>query len=333
MITKISQSLQNSVSWQAELAQAIRDPKVLLARLELDPDLLRLVNISPDCFPLKVTDSFVARMERGNANDPLLRQVLPLNEESVPWGQDDPVGDHQAMASPGVLHKYHGRVLLVSTAACGVHCRYCFRRHFPYQQANPLGKHLPATLAYLRSHPDIREVILSGGDPLSLSDDRLASIVAKFNDISHLTTLRIHSRLPVVLPSRIQAQMFDWLAKCRLNIVLVLHINHPNEINDELRQAIALLRQQNLTLLNQAVLLKGINDSVQTQVQLSNKLLDCGIQPYYLHQLDKVSGAAHFEVPVADGLELMEQMRQQLPGYLIPRYVREIPGQKAKTPL
>jgi len=331
MIPKIAPSLQCS-TWQSELAQAIREPEVLFAKLQLPESLLKAAKVSAKRFPLRVTHSFLARMEVGNVDDPLLRQVLPVGEELSDWGESDPVGDKNAMPSPGLLHKYHGRVLLVSTAACAIHCRYCFRQHFPYHLANPLGHQLPATLDYIKQHRDIHEVILSGGDPLSLTDERLTRIIAELNRISHLKTLRIHSRLPVVLPSRI-ASMCTWLQTCRLNVVMVLHINHPNELNDEFIEAMQVLRDQKITLLNQSVLLKGVNDNAHVLCELSYKLLDCGITPYYLHQLDRVSGAAHFEVPIEMGRQLIETMRQALPGYLVPRFVQEIPGQTAKSPL
>ncbi len=346
MITKIAPAVQGSAHWQRELADAIREPTELLRLLQLPDSLLEGALCSADRFPLRVTRSFLARMEQANPDDPLLRQVLPLAEEmgterdeqnrSDPppsWGQFDPVGDQDAMASPGLLHKYQGRVLLVSTAACAIHCRYCFRQHFPYQQANPLGTQLPTTLAYLSQHTGIHEVILSGGDPLSLSDQRLAQITAQLATIPHLKTLRIHTRLPVVLPQRLLSGQLDWLQASRLNMVMVLHINHPNEINDEFRQALLALQGLNITLLNQSVLLRGINDSPDCLIELSQKLLECGILPYYLHQLDQVSGAAHFEVPISMGHHIVEQMRQKLPGYLVPRYVQEISGQAAKTPL
>ncbi len=345
MITKITPSVQGSEHWQRELAQAIHKPEELIRVLQLPEALLPGATWSARRFPLRVTRSFLARMEPGNPNDPLLRQVLPLASEhdagepdktnGLPseWGQLDPVGDTDAMASPGLLHKYQGRVLLVSTAACAIHCRYCFRQHFPYQQANPLGTQLPATLAYLDQHPDIHEVILSGGDPLSIHDKKLAQIINQLSSIAHLKTLRIHTRLPVVLPQRLLSGQLDWLVSTRLNVVMVLHINHPNEINDEFRQAIGCLQGRNITLLNQSVLLKDINDDADSLIELSHKLLACGILPYYLHQLDQVTGAAHFEVSEDTGLELIQQMRQRLPGYLVPKYVQEIPGQAAKTPL
>ncbi len=320
--------------WQTALSEAIRDPRELLTQLKLPVSLLEQSSLSPT-FPLRVTQSFIRRMQPGNPLDPLLLQVLPLNQElkDTDWGSLDPVCDQHAMQGPGLLHKYQGRVLLVSTAACAIHCRYCFRQHFPYQQANPLGSQLPATLAYLNAHQDIHEVILSGGDPLSLSDERLSRIVEQLDQIPHLKTLRIHTRLPLVLPERIDANLLKWLQATRLKVVLVLHINHPNEIDQEFAESIAHLQLPGVSLLNQSVLLRGINDSAEILVSLSHMLFEVGILPYYLHQLDKVQGAAHFEVPAETGVKLLAEMRHKLPGYLVPKYVKEIPGEPAKYPI
>lgn len=325
-------------SWQAALSEAIREPQELLEHLNLPLSLLEKSHLTAG-FPLRVTHSFMQRMQPGNPRDPLLRQVLPLEEGDLAagcnsdWGSLDPVGDHDAMQGPGLLHKYEGRVLLVSTAACAIHCRYCFRQHFPYQQANPLGTQWPATLAYLSSNHDVHEVILSGGDPLSLSDERLARITAQLGEIPHLRTLRIHTRLPVVLPRRIVSSLLNWVKKSRLRVVFVLHINHPNEIDQELYAALRLLQLPGVTLLNQAVLLKGVNDTSEILVDLSHKLFTAGVLPYYLHQLDQVRGAAHFEVPEQTGRELIAVLHDKLPGYLVPKYVKEIPGEASKSPI
>ena len=235
---QFQQAVVTKQPWQTELAEAIRDPRQLLSYLGLPDSLVEELKI-PAHFPLRVTHSFANRMRAGDINDPLLKQVLPLAEESnsQAWGEPDPVGDQAAMKSPGLLHKYHGRALLVSTAACAIHCRYCFRQHFPYQQANPLASQWPATLAWLEANPDINELILSGGDPLSVNDQRLGELVHQLDRLSHLQTLRIHTRLPVVLPQRIDKEMLSWIAESRLKLVFVLHINHPNEINTELVEA------------------------------------------------------------------------------------------------
>jgi len=321
-------------NWQTALSEAIREPEELLTRLKLPMSLLEKTALPPN-FPLRVTRSFIDRMQPGDPDDPLLRQVLPLNlkADNTNWGSLDPVGDQNAMQGPGLLHKYQGRVLLVSTAACAIHCRYCFRQHFPYQQANPLGTQLPATLAYLSNNDDIQEVILSGGDPLSLSDERLSRIVTQLDEIPHLKTLRIHTRLPLVLPQRITSSLLDWIKATRLKVIFVLHINHPNEINHEFAEAMTQLQLPGLTLLNQSVLLKEINDNAAILVKLSHKLFEVGILPYYLHQLDQVKGAAHYEVSTQTGTRLVATMREKLPGYLVPRYVKEIPGEPAKSPI
>ena len=335
MISKTAASWQHPASWQTALAQAIRDPAQLLHQLALPMDLLPAAQAAARLFPLRVPHSYVQRMQAGDPYDPLLRQVLPLAAEvsAAPMGLTDPVGDLVAMPSPGLLHKYHGRALLVTTGACAIHCRYCFRRHFPYASANPLHQHRQATLDYLRNHPDVNELILSGGDPLSLPDRQLVEWVQACEAIPHLQTLRLHTRLPVVLPERVNRDLCDWLTRTRLTKVIVLHINHPQEIDTEVSRAILALRECGVTLLNQSVLLRGVNDSVATLTSLSQTLFANGILPYYLHQFDPVQGAMHFAVPLTEGQVLLSGLRANLPGYLVPRYVQEIPGMAAKYPL
>ncbi len=324
----------DSPRWQRELAEAVRDPAELLALLDLDPALLPAARAAAAQFPLRVPRGFVARMRPGDPHDPLLRQVLPLYEElrTADGFVADPVGDLQAMAGHGVLHKYHGRVLLVATGACAVHCRYCFRRHFPYAEANAAAGQWEAALRYIGSRPEISEVILSGGDPLVLNDRRLSELAHALADIPHLRRLRIHSRLPIVLPSRVDERLLDWLAGTRLSPVLVVHANHPHELDAEVADAAARLRARGVTLLNQTVLLAGVNDDPEVLIALSERLFECGIQPYYLHALDRVQGAGHFQAD-AELPALMQALRARLPGYLVPRPVREEPGQPAKTPL
>jgi len=274
-------------------------------------------------------------MRPGDPADPLLRQVLPLQLETQPHAgySTDPVGDLQALAQPGLLHKYQGRALLLATAACAVHCRYCFRRHFPYSasEASP-GGWQPA-LDHLAASPDIREVILSGGDPLSLSDQRLAALVHRLEQIPHLQRLRIHSRLPVVLPARVDEALTAWLGATRLQTIVVIHANHPNELDTEVATSMARLRATGVTLLNQSVLLRGVNDDCTTLVALSEQLFAAGVLPYYLHLLDKVQGAAHFDVSEREALALHQAMLVNLPGYLVPRLVREQAGAHYKIPL
>jgi EF-P beta-lysylation protein EpmB len=327
-------STSNPSRWQQELADAVRDPAELLQLLGLDQTLLPAAREAAQQFPLRVPRGFVARMRHGDPHDPLLRQVLPLADElrSSAGYLTDPVGDLQAMQPGGVLHKYHGRVLLVATGACAIHCRYCFRRHFPYAEANAAAGGFAAALDYIRARPEISEVILSGGDPLVLNDRRLAELAHALADIPHLQRLRIHSRLPVVLPSRIDTNLLDWFAGTRLKPVLVLHANHPQELDDEVAAATDRLRARGVLLLNQAVLLAGINDSVEALVALSERLFTLGVQPYYLHALDKVEGAGHFNSDAALQA-LMPALRARLPGYLVPQAVREEAGQPSKTPL
>jgi EF-P beta-lysylation protein EpmB len=333
MISKTVSSWQHSSPWQTALSQAIRDPAHLLQVLRLPISLLPAAQSAARLFPLRVPVSYVERMHAGDPQDPLLRQVLPLAEELDDSGLADPVNDLGAMASPGLLHKYQGRALLVATGACAIHCRYCFRRHFPYASSNPLHQHRQTTLAYLRKHSQLDELILSGGDPLSLPDTVLAQWIRECEEIPHLQTLRLHTRLPVVLPERIDDALCDWLSGTRLATVIVLHINHAQEIDLRVRQAIAALRNTGATLLNQSVLLRGVNDSSTALADLSRSLFANGVLPYYLHQLDPVQGAMHFEVPEETGRSLMAELRARLPGYLVPRYVREIPGMPAKHPL
>jgi len=321
--------------WQTEMADAVRDPGELLALLDLDPRWLEPARRAAGTFPLRVPRAFINRMRKGDPTDPLLRQVLPLGEEldEVPGFTRDPVGDLPSVAARGLLHKYQGRVLLITTGACGVHCRYCFRRHFPYADENARSGEWQETLDYLRGDPSINEVILSGGDPLTLSDERLAGLARALETIPHIKRLRIHTRQPVVLPSRVDESLMAWLKACRLQKVVVLHMNHAREMDAEVRAACARLRDAGVTLLNQAVLLRGVNDSAETLRALSEALFSAGVLPYYLNLLDPVAGAAHFDVPEAEALELMAAIRACLPGYLVPRLVREVPGAPSKMPV
>jgi EF-P beta-lysylation protein EpmB len=320
-------------TWQAELATAIKEPEVLLAQLGL---LDQLNAISPDLikgFPLRVPQSYVDKMRYGDKNDPLLRQVFPLIDESIDQAGfiHDPVGDHAAITSPGMLQKYNGRALLLITGACAIHCRYCFRRHFPYNDSNPLASQWQTTVEAIKADTSINEVIFSGGDPLSLSDDKLAKLVKQLDTISHIKRLRIHTRLPVVLPNRVDDALLAWINKTRLQVVIVIHANHASEIGDDVTHALEQLRKAGCQLLNQAVLLKGINDSVETLVALSERLSEVNVMPYYLHLLDRVAGASHFDVSDEQGVELIAKIRAILPGYLVPRLVREQQGESSKT--
>jgi EF-P beta-lysylation protein EpmB len=321
-------------AWQALLAQAVKSTDELLTLLQIDPAELKTRPLT-DNFPLRVPHAFVERMHRGDSRDPLLLQVLPVQQETQETAGflHDPLAELDAMPVPGLLHKYQGRALLTVTGACAVHCRYCFRRHFPYAEANPVTGHWQQSIEYIRQHPDITEVILSGGDPLTLTDARLQSLAGQLATIDHLRTLRIHSRLPVVLPDRVDENLLSWLAAQRLKIVMVIHCNHPNEIDAGVIAAMDRLRRAGVVLLNQSVLLRNINDEAATLIQLSERLFAAGVLPYYLHQLDRVQGAAHFEVDDRIARKLIDAVSAALPGYLVPRLVQEIPGMHGKTPL
>ncbi len=282
-----------------------------------------------------VPQSYLNRMRPGDPDDPLLRQVLPLSDELLEVGGfvEDAVGDHEARAVPGLLQKYAGRVLLVTTGACAVHCRYCFRRHYPYgDEPRRLDDWEPA-LEAIAADETVREVLLSGGDPLMLTDRRLGELIARLEAIPHLRRLRLHSRLPIVLPDRVTSELMKLLTGSRLTPIMVVHANHPNEVVDDCAEALRTLVRSGITTLNQAVLLRGVNDSAETLAELCERLIDVGVIPYYLHQLDRVRGTAHFEVAESRGREIIAELRQRLPGYAVPEYVREEAGWPYKRPL
>jgi EF-P beta-lysylation protein EpmB len=319
-------------NWQQQLAEAFTDLDELCAYLNLSIKQLPVSQDAAKTFALKVPRSFAEAIDKGNPHDPLLRQVLPIRDEMqvYPGYSDNPVGDLEAAQEAGVLHKYHGRVLLINTGSCAINCRYCFRRSFPYADLQ-LGKEKEiAALRYIRENPDIAEVILSGGDPLLLSDDRLQRLFRQIAGIAHVKRIRIHSRLPIVLPARITPSLLDLLTQSAKPVVLVVHCNHPNEITERVAKVCRSLKQQGIVLLNQSVLLRGVNDNAADLVALSECLFDCGVMPYYLHLLDKVSGAGHFEVGEVEALELIRQMQAALPGYLVPKLVKEIAGADSK---
>jgi EF-P beta-lysylation protein EpmB len=327
--------LRQVPAWQSQLARAITEPAELLAAVGLGEEWLPAAQAAARLFPLRVPRGFVARMRPRDPHDPLLRQVLPLAEECLAaegFGAD-PVGDLAAMTVPGLLHKYRARVLLTATGACAVHCRYCFRRHFPYADANPAADRWQAALAYIAGDDSITEVILSGGDPLTLSDRRLAELVRQLETIPHLRRLRLHTRLPIVLPERVNHELLAWLGDTRLKPVIVAHANHAQELDGPVRAALGTLKTAGAELLNQSVLLRGVNDSVEALADLSEALFDAGTLPYYLHMLDKVQGAAHFEVDETAARRLMQELQARLPGYLVPRLVREVPGGPGKLAL
>jgi EF-P beta-lysylation protein EpmB len=324
-----------STNWRRALAEAVRDPVELCRLLDLPRALVEPARRAAAQFGLFAPRGYVARMKRSDVDDPLLRQVLPLGVElDVTAGfSADPVDDAAARLAPGLLQKYAGRVLLVTTGACAIHCRYCFRRHYPYaDEPKSLAAWEPA-LAAIAADATIEEVILSGGDPLTLVDELLEPLVRRIEAIPHVRRLRIHTRLPIVLPERVDDRLLGWLAagRTRLTPVCVVHANHANELDGQVAAVLARLADAGVLLLNQTVLLRGVNDSVAALAGLSRRLVECRVLPYYLHQLDRVAGAAHFEVPEAEGLRLIELLQAGLPGYLVPRYVREMAGEESKT--
>ncbi|MDR9498478.1 MAG: EF-P beta-lysylation protein EpmB [Hydrogenovibrio sp.] len=304
----------------------------LCQSLALDPQAEQAPPLDPQPdFPLRVPEHFAQQMRPGDWQDPLLRQVLPLAEErnTVEGYHSDPVGDRSASLQPALIQKYQGRALLIASPKCDIHCRYCFRRHYPYEQARQA--HWRAALQHLHQRPDIHELILSGGDPLSLSDGALTALLDDIAEIEHLTTLRIHSRTPVVAPERISNTLIERLRKLPLSVVLVVHCNHANELSDQTQALFAQCKAAEMTLLNQTVLLKGVNDDSETLAALSRKLFAQGVLPYYCHLLDKVAGAAHFDLPQHQAWSILDALRRQLPGYLVPRLVREDAGEPYKT--
>lgn len=323
-----------SESWQRELANAVTDPAELLRLLDLDPARLPQVQMNGARFPLRVPRYFVNLMRPGDPLDPLLAQVLPLKEEewSVAGYLQDPVDDMAASQQHGILKKYHGRALMITTGACAVHCRYCFRRHFPYSDHSVL-RHWRDALQTLRRLPDTHELILSGGDPLSLSDARIRQLLDEAHKLAQLQRLRIHTRLPVVLPGRVTTELAELLSESRLQPVVVIHANHPREITPALERGMRRLASSGAMLMNQSVLLKSVNDDADTLAELSEALFGIGVLPYYLHLLDPVAGAARFEVPLTRAEKLLEALRSRLPGYLVPRVVQELPGEPYKTPI
>ncbi|GAB3095875.1 EF-P beta-lysylation protein EpmB [Lysobacter terrae] len=321
--------------WQQLWREAIRDPRELLALLGLGDAALQVSDAAAAQFALRVPRGFVARMRHGDPHDPLLRQVLPLDEEMQPRPgfSLDAVGDGAAKAADGVIRKYQGRALLVATGSCAVHCRYCFRRHFDYAGETAAAGQWREAVALIRADTSIDEVILSGGDPWSLSTAKLAELTDALADVPHLKRLRVHTRLPVVLPERVDAPLLAWLRALPWPVTVVLHANHANEIDAHMAAACAALRDAGATLLNQAVLLRGVNDSVDALAALSERVFAAGVLPYYLHQLDRVQGSAHFEVGDDEARALHAALAARLSGYLVPRLVREVKGDPGKRPL
>ncbi|OTG64388.1 EF-P beta-lysylation protein EpmB [Acinetobacter sp. ANC 4470] len=328
--------LYQEQNWQSQLSDLITDPLELLEVLKLCPEqLLSGAILASEQFKLRVPRAFVGKMNIGDPLDPLLLQVLPhhLELEEHPDFVTDPLGEEQANQQPGVLHKYKSRFLLTLTGACAVHCRYCFRRHFPYQENLPKNEDWLNIKNYIKSQPYINEVIFSGGDPLTLSNRKLKLWIDRLESLPQIKFLRIHSRVPIVIPNRVDEELVSLLKNSRLRIILVVHSNHAAELDDLTCAKLSLLVQQQITVLNQAVLLNGVNNSAQVLVDLSYRLFDAGVMPYYLHVLDKVKGAHHFDLSPKDINLIYKDVLENLPGYLVPKLVREIAGEKNKTPL
>lgn len=336
IIAKIDPQLHlcNENSWQKDLRQVVTDPEKLLALLDISTDNYLQHFKARKLFPVRVPLPFIKRMKKSDINDPLLKQVMPLSNEFVITDGfiTDPLQEHDTVAE-GLLHKYKNRVLMIVKSGCAINCRYCFRRHFPYQENSPNKQRWQQALNYICEHTEISEVIFSGGDPLMASDEHLTWLVKQIEAIPHVTRLRIHTRLPVVIPNRITRELVDLLSQSRLKATMVLHINHSNEINTEFANALELLRDARIPLFNQSVLLKGVNDDAKVLIELSEKMFDVGITPYYLHLFDPVQGAAHFNVKEEDAVKIANEMLASLPGFLMPKLVREIAGQANKTPI
>src|SRR3989338_587249 len=316
------------MTWQQSLSQSLISFEELCAFLKLDLKALSTTYAAIQSFPLRVPREFLSRMEKNNPNDPLLLQVLPqaIEMQNTIGFTKDPLQEQTQNPIPGLLHKYPNRVLLTLTGACAVHCRYCFRRHFPYENNLPSKQNWPHILEYIAARNDIDEVILSGGDPLVLKDSLLREFVSELDKIAHVKRLRIHTRLPIMIPSRVCDELLAWMTQSRLLIAVVIHSNHANELDEDVARAITKLRRALVIVLNQSVLLKNINDTSQALVQLSKRLFELGVLPYYLHLLEKVDGAAHFDVDEKIANALMCDIKQQLPGFLVPKLAREVSG-------
>lgn len=317
-------------SWQQQLKSALNGGNT--TALQTQPSYSEA---AAELFKPVVTEEVIQSLTNNPNNEVLLRQFMPMAEETThhPEFKLDPVGDHDALANQGIIHKYYGRVLVIASGSCAVNCRYCFRRHFPYQQQLGARQKWQPLISYLKQHPEIHEVILSGGDPLTLTTDHLRRLTDQLVTLKSVTTLRIHSRIPTVLPDRIDDDLLDWLSQLPLHKVLVSHINHSLEITPAAAMALEKLRKTGITLLNQSVLLKTVNDDVETLSDLSHSLFKHGVLPYYLHLLDRVQNAAHFEVDLPTARQIYTQLQARLPGYLLPKMVQEIAGQAAKTPV
>lgn len=323
----------NEPNWQKELSGAVSDVASLYQLLELLP--LPEQVYTPNKFPLRVPHAFINKMKKGDPNDPLLRQILPDIAESLPVAgyTADPLGENAHNPMKGLLHKYQSRALITVTGACAVHCRYCFRQHFDYGANLPNIQDIRQICQYIANDKRINEVLLSGGDPLNINNRRFNEWIGALSAIDNIKTIRIHTRLPAILPNRIDDELIEILANCPKNIIMVLHINHPNEIDDALAQKCQRLNNHGVVLLNQSVLLKGVNDDTDTLCKLSHALFGIGVMPYYLHVLDKVAGSAHFDLPIDRVIDIYWQLLEKLSGYLVPKLVQEMAGKPYKVPI
>lgn len=327
---------QDSRGWQELLSASVTTPEALLERLNLSADSWLVgARAGHRLFPIRVPEPFIGRMTPGNPNDPLLRQVLPRVEEvdEVAGFVRDPLQEDGAIQTTGLIRKYRSRALLMVTGQCAINCRYCFRRHFPYDEQRLSPEDRDQVLRTLRESPELNEVIFSGGDPLAVNDRLLARWASDIANISHIRRIRLHTRLPVVIPQRVCDPLLKWISSSPLQVVIVLHVNHPAEIDKPTRRAVGYLRSAGATLLNQSVILKGVNDTPEILEELSETLFDAGIMPYYLHAFDPVAGAHHFDVPDNEARRLVRELLKRLPGFLVPKLVREIPGEESKTPV
>ena len=327
--------LKHEDSWQHILSDSIISPEQLFKQLDIDPSRLSKTSKASDLFRLQVPSPYLQRIEKGNPDDPLLIQILPTAKELIKTTgfSTDPLQEEQYNPQTGIIHKYHGRVLLLVGSSCAINCRFCFRRHFPYQKNLLNSRVLTQAIEYISKDKSIREVIFSGGDPLVSSDKRLKQIIESISQIPHVDTIRIHSRLPIVIPQRITDDMIHSLTQTRLKPVMVIHCNHHREIDNKVIFNIKRLHEAGITILNQSTLLKDVNDSAKNLIKLSHSLFSMQTLPYYLHQLDPVQGAAHFEVTDEKAIALIQEIAKRLPGYLVPRLVKEIPGHPNKLPL
>lgn len=332
LIISDKQCDSSAVSWQQHLQQVITDPNELFDQLELNKEHLPSAIRASNDFLLKVPRPLLARIEKGNINDPILRQVLPIADELnvIPGYSIDPVGEQHNQPT-GIIHKYHGRALFIVNGHCAVNCRYCFRRHFPYNENQLNRAQWEEAIHHIQQDTSISEIIYSGGDPLASSDKQLSWLTQQITAIPHVKRLRIHTRLPIVIPNRITSATLEWMTQQQLSTIVVLHVNHPNELNDAtLRESILAMKSAGITVLNQAVLLKGVNDASDILIKLSEALFESGVLPYYLHVLDKVDGSAHFDITDDDAKELHQKITAQLPGYLVPKLVREVADKPSK---